>query len=128
MLFYANASAEARGQAPPVRLIDDGVTNVRIAAEPINPQVSPIAAGGYDAYPAQGHPILPQSLPIAWTLRPFDTWQARNLDGNHGVITRVQGTPVGALTPTGSAFRAVFRPLPQAWDAGYQMPEEVPSW
>lgn len=122
-LLFANSAAEARGQAPPDnRVISEGNIYVSDPAVPL-PSLNPIPAGGYDAYPAPAFPRVPAVFPQAWTLRPWDTALGQpELDGNHGVITRIQGTPVGALTPTGGAFRAVFRPLPSAWDAGYQLP------
>lgn len=123
MLLFANSSAEARGQAPPLGYpITEGNDYVSDPAVPL-PSISPIPAGGYDAYPAPAMPRIPAVFPQAWTLRPWDVAMGQpEVNGNHGIILRVQGTPVGALTPQGGAFRAVFRPLPDAWDAGYQMP------
>lgn len=113
--YPANLAAGARGQAPPVVPLDDGVTNVRDAEFPLA-WLNPIAAGGYDPFQAQGTP-RPSDLAVAWTVRPMGF--GPDLNGEHGVIDRQAGWPVGQQEPIGGAYRQVFRPIPQAWDSGY---------
>ncbi len=115
-IMFANSAAEARGQAPPVRPFQDGVTEISDPAFHL-PVTSDAPAAGYDPFPAQGTP-RPSVMAQAWTLRPFDKMMADNLTGQHGEIVRVSGTPVGRQESVGTT-RAVFRPIPQPWDNGY---------
>lgn len=115
MGYPANLAAGARGQAPPIVPLDDGVTNVREADYPLA-WLNPIPAGGYDPFPAPGMP-RPSDLAVAWTLRPMAF--GPSLNGYHGQIARQAGYPVGQQEPIGGALRQVFRPIPQAWDSGY---------
>jgi hypothetical protein len=121
MVWPANLAAGARGQAPPVVLVDDGVTDVRDPEFPLA-WLAPIpAASGYDPFRAPGWP-RPALLAVAWTIRPTGKdgdGFGPALTGTHGVITRQPGWPVGQQEPQGGAQRAVFRPIPEAWDSGY---------
>jgi len=97
-------------------MIPDGLTLVDEPAFPL-PALSGMPAEGYDPFPAEGSAAV-SVMPRAFTLRPFDTWAARNLTGYHGEVSRVSGAPVGVQAPVYTR-RAVFRPLPQPWDEGY---------
>lgn len=113
----ANSAAQARGQAPPVIPLGDGVTRYDLH-QPL-PWVDPANGGGQDFYRAPNIPSRVAQFAIAFTLRAFDKTAQYFLNGDHGEITRVQGTPVGVLTPFGGANRSVVRPIPNAWDSGY---------
>ncbi len=118
-IALANSVAEARGQAPPVIPIDDGVSRYDFY-QPV-PFLNPANGGGQNFYRAENIPTQnPAVYPIAFTVRPFDKWASDyTLDGHHGEIARAQGTPVGVLLPFGGTNRAVVRPVPNAWDSGY---------
>src|SRR6185369_10938317 len=56
---------------------------------------------------------------ISFLLRPFDQDTAERFSGDHGVLGRAPVGPVGEQLPWDLPQRAVFRPVPQAWDSGY---------
>jgi hypothetical protein len=114
---FANASAEVRGQAPPVNPIDDGVTRYDYY-QPL-PYIDPANASGQGFYRADNLPSRIAKFAIAFAIRAFDKNWAENLTGDHGVIFRFDGSPGGGLEPFGGAYRAVVRPIPNAWDSGY---------
>lgn len=114
---YANSVAEVRGQAPPINQIDDGVSRYDYY-QPL-PFLDPVNAGGTDPFRADNLPSRIAKFAIAFTLRAFDKNSAENLTGDHGVIFRYDGSPGGGLEPFGGAYRAVVRPIPNAWDSGY---------
>lgn len=116
----ANTAAEVRGQAPLSVQVADGVDNFR-QRYPL-PNINPAPASGQDFYNTPGIPRVPATFPQAFTVRSFDHWAEYHLSGLHGVIRRVAGEPVGRLTEFESPYRAVFRPQPNAWDAGYWQP------
>lgn len=122
----ANASAEARGQAPPVIPLDDGVS--RYDFYQAVPFLNPVNGGGENFYRADNIPTRnPARFPIAFTVRAFDKFAQYFMNASHGEVTRVQGTPVGALEMFGGSNRAVVRPVPNAWDSGYWTDNLQPS-
>lgn len=113
----ANSSAEARGQSPAVIPMDDGVTRYdQFLPLPIQEMPN---GQGQDFYRAPNDISRRAEFPIAFTVRPWDKTAQYFLNGDHGEVVRVQGTPVGALIPFGGFNRAVVRPVPNAWDSGY---------
>ena len=118
ILMIANSTAEARGQAPPVIPLADGVS--RYDYYQTLPFIDPVNGGGQDFYRAPGIPDRPSEFPIAFTVRAFDKEMAENLTGLHGEIQRqANRIPVGVMEPFGGAYRSVVRPIPTAWDSGY---------
>jgi hypothetical protein len=113
----ANTEAEARGQAPPVILVDDGTNNVR--QHQLEPYEQDRDAAGYDPFRAMRMQSRWAGFWEAFTLRWFDHWAVYWFNGQHGVIARVDGTPVGQQDVNAGTVRAVFRPVPDAWDSGF---------
>jgi hypothetical protein len=118
VLWYANNEAQDRGQAPPVVYVPDGDTYIN---DPhfLEPVLADSEAGNYWSFRAEAFQSRFAGFPIAFTVRPFDKWSAEAFVGTHGDVVRTRGTPVGVQEPAAYSTRAVFRPQPQAWDAGF---------
>jgi hypothetical protein len=112
----ANSDAQARGFPAPSELDEDaGLDFVRSDWAPNTVQ-------GADPPPSipfrtRGNPRA-AGWPVNLVVRPFDQTEADRFTSSHGVISRAPIGPVGELTPWDQP-RQVFRPIPQAWDAGY---------
>lgn len=55
---------------------------------------------------------------VTFFTRPFDKQEADYFTGNHEVILRQRGFPVGEQEPIGGAYPVVYRPRALPWDCG----------
>lgn len=114
----ANTDAEARGQTPNI----DARPDADVLLDFVRTDAAPTFVEGADPPPpfpfrTRGTPRT-ATWPFNFLVRPWDQTEAERFTSSHGVISRAPIGPPGELTPWDQP-RQVFRPIPQAWDAGY---------
>lgn len=111
----ANSDAAARGFDP--GSVDEDPRNDYVRSPNTLEMVQGADAPPPLPFRTRGTP-RPSTFPQSFTVRPWDQDQADRFLGTHGVVSRTPYGPVGEQAAWDQP-RAVFRPIPQAWDAGY---------